>query len=90
MKICVLDGESITSRSQLHDILEESLNLPEWYGRNLDALYDCLTDMQEEIEVHLIQMPALEANLGRYAQLLLKVMRDASEENSVLQITVEG
>ena len=37
-----LNGNDITNREQLHDALSEALELPEWYGRSLDALYDCL------------------------------------------------
>ena len=36
-----LNGNDITNREQLHDALSEALELPEWYGRSLDALYDC-------------------------------------------------
>ncbi len=27
----------------VHEWLQEELGLPEWYGRNLDALWDCVT-----------------------------------------------
>ncbi|WMT41382.1 barstar family protein [Paenibacillus sp. D2_2] len=27
----------------VHDWLKQELNLPEWYGHNLDALWDCVT-----------------------------------------------
>ncbi|MFE4711631.1 barstar family protein [Paenibacillus sp. NPDC056722] len=27
----------------IHEWLQQSLELPEWYGRNLDALWDCVT-----------------------------------------------
>ena len=36
-----LDGNLIKQRG--HDYLAEALNLPDYYGKNLDALYDCLT-----------------------------------------------
>ena len=42
----ILNGELILNRETLHDILSSKLTLPEWYGRNLDALYDCLTDLR--------------------------------------------
>lgn len=86
MKICILDGEQIKEKEQLHDVLVASLGLPDWYGRNLDALYDCLTDIREETEIRLIRLPAMEAHLGRYARALQKVIHDASEENSVVHV----
>ena len=44
----LLDGEQIRDREQLHSVLAERLDLPAWYGANLDALYDCLTDIRDD------------------------------------------
>ena len=40
-----IDLSEVNDREQLHDALEAALPLPEYYGRNLDALNDALTDM---------------------------------------------
>ncbi len=40
----------------IHDILKEQLGLPEYYGRNWDALWDCLDgrfDGMEELTVEI-------------------------------------
>ena len=47
MKQITLDGNILADAAQVHDYLEEVLNFPEYYGKNLDALYDCLTDLNE-------------------------------------------
>lgn len=86
MRICSLDGEKITDREKLHDILAAELELPDWYGRNLDALYDCLTDIREDTEIRILQNGDLERNLGRYKQLLIKVLQNAAEVNSFIQL----
>ena len=49
MNICIIDGKLIKDREMLHRILAELPGVPDWYGRNLDALHDCLTDIQEEL-----------------------------------------
>ena len=41
----VLDGLEIRSAEAVHDRFAQGLNLPAWYGRNLDALFDCLTEL---------------------------------------------
>lgn len=51
MKIIELDGECIKKYS--HEYLKEKLRFPDYYGKNLDALYDCLTDIGVETEIHL-------------------------------------
>ncbi|WP_134767543.1 barstar family protein [Nocardioides sp. 1609] len=40
-----LEGARIESVPELHGALAEALDLPDHYGRNLDALADCLTDL---------------------------------------------
>ena len=59
MREAVLDGGQISSREALHTALAEALPLPEWYGRNLDALMDCLTDLGEELTLRLTGRKAL-------------------------------
>ena len=41
----IIDGTTINSEEDLHDFFAKSFSLPDWYGRNLDALWDVLTGM---------------------------------------------
>jgi ribonuclease inhibitor len=40
-----IDLRNVKDPESMHDIIEYSLPVPEYYGRNLDALYDVLTSM---------------------------------------------
>ncbi|MCM1063279.1 MAG: MBL fold metallo-hydrolase [Eubacterium sp.] len=82
MLTCTLDGNNIKDKETLHDTLAEALRLPDWYGRNLDALYDCLSDIREETDIRLLHEDALRDHLGRYAEALKKTIYDACEENA--------
>ncbi len=42
--IYYIDLTGVERRAQLHDRILDRLPVPEWYGRNLDALYDVLTE----------------------------------------------
>ncbi|MBQ0038202.1 MAG: barstar family protein [Clostridiales bacterium] len=86
MKQVVLDG-AVLDRTSLHNTLSRELAFPEWYGRNLDALYDCLGDLCEETELTLRNWDAWSDQ--HYADRLLRVMRDAAAENDNLTISVE-
>lgn len=35
----------VTSKDEALEAIGVALNFPAWYGRNLDALYDCLVDL---------------------------------------------
>ena len=58
MKFAMIDGISVTSMEDIHNILAQQLEFPAWYGGNLDALHDCLTELHEmppESEIILAQ-----------------------------------
>ncbi len=42
-----LEGARIESVPELHAALQDALDLPDFYGRNLDALADCLRDVSD-------------------------------------------
>ncbi len=41
------------SRREIHEYIAEKMAFPDYYGHNLDALYDCLTDITEPTAVGL-------------------------------------
>ena len=89
MCTCILNGKLITDREMLHEILAELPVLPSWYGRNLDALHDCLTDVQEEVWIRIQNEKDLTLHLGNYAAAFLNVLAASSEENNKIHYVVE-
>ena len=86
MKFAIIDGNSVTSMEEIHKSLAEQLGFPEWYGGNLDALHDCLTDLHEEADVSIIHSDALLETLGPAFVRLSRVLSDAAEENPYLKL----
>ena len=85
----LIDGAAIETRDELHDSLQAQLALPEYYGRTLDALYDCLTDIQEDTELRLLHAQMLNEQLGFYAGAMQRMICDACEENPHLSFVSE-
>lgn len=81
-----LDGRTIESREELHTRLAEGLSLPAYYGRNLDALYDCLTDLAEKTTIVVTHLAKLEEHLGAYAKHFQRVLKAAAAENSNVRL----
>lgn len=78
MKHIILDGASLPDSEALHRALETALDFPAWYGHNLDALYDCLTDLAEPPELEIKNGDDLQRNLGaKKMRGFLKVCYDA-------------
>ena len=72
----LLDGNRMDSRSALHAELREKLNLPEYYGKNLDALNDCLGEMRERPLLVIESAGRLLETDPAYAAALLRVFND--------------
>ena len=79
MRKLEVDCAALSSR-ELQALLADQLDFPDWYGHNLDALYDCLTELEEP--THLI-LTALEDEAFR--QTLL----EAEEDSSCLRVTLK-
>lgn len=76
-----LNGKAMTDRAAAHDHLSQVLELPDYYGRNLDALYDLMMEISEETEIALLNPALVVVQLGRYGEALLSTLQEAAEEN---------
>lgn len=84
-----LDGLELRSVETVHDRFAQALALPEYYGRNLDALFDCLTDSRTLVTVRLLHREALEDRLGRRGRALVRLLRRAAAENPCVTLLEE-
>lgn len=71
----VLDARRMDTEG-VHSYLRALLPLPDYYGNNLDALYDCLTDLSET-QLIVTHTGSADVSFSRVRQVLL----DAEEEN---------
>ena len=88
MRIITLDIENRRSLPMLPKSLHTALASREYYGANLDAIYDCLTEIAEPTELVVPQKVAADAYLGWYGQQYLQVLEDAAAANDALTITL--
>lgn len=78
-----IDCALITGREEFHRALAAALSFPEWYGHNLDALYDCLTDIAEPTHLILENWDSLSPALRGFRA----VLDEAEEETPALIVT---
>ncbi len=86
--IAALDCTLMTDRGAAHEYLKQQLRLPDYYGRNLDALYDLLPAEGREVTILLQHTACLGENLGGFGDMLLATLREAAEENPKLTVEV--
>ena len=75
-----LYAQQMTDRVACHDHLAKAFGFPQWYGRNLDALYDLLTQIDTPTIIRLNHCQLLEG----YSKCLLKVLAQATAQNPYL------
>ena len=86
-----IDLRGVYSREELHDRIEEELPVPGWYGRNLDALYDILTEPEYggDCLIRFTGCEDLRESMPRYLAAMKQMCRAAGEENQGLEILFE-
>ncbi len=82
----IIDCSRIHSQEDLHKHFRETLSFPDWYGNNLDALYDCLTEISGK--VRLLDWETAEHRLGPYGTKAKKVIAAAALHNADLDLYI--
>ena len=85
-KVFYLDLSEITTKEELHDLLAKELPVPDYYGKNLDALHDVLTESAQGWNLIFYNTTRAARLLGKYYDTLMRLCDEACEEADNLQI----
>ena len=80
--LILCDFARLGTPDAVYDYLAAELRFPAYFGRNLDALHDCLTDIGAPTRLILTGTEA------PVAQRFLPVLRDAAKQNRYLSVEV--
>ena len=73
-RIILLDGRTLT-----HEAIAAALHLPAYYGANLDALHDCLTEIGGPTVLIVAHTASADARM-------MRVLRASVRENPALSL----
>lgn len=77
----IIDGSEFKTEQEFHKLIKLKLDLPNYYGENLDALWDCLTGGVElPASITWINFESSLMFLGTNAISIASVFEDAALE----------
>ena len=80
MKKIILDFSQSSSKEGMHRYLAEKFSFPSYYGANLDALHDLLTEIAEPTCVGVFNYDR------KYLKSVVGVLKDSEIENPNLTV----
>lgn len=82
MKNVSLDAKKMVEKEKMHEYFAKKFDLPEYYGKNLDALFDCLCEINELTLIKLKNESALQDDTK---ESLTQLFRDVCNENELVK-----
>lgn len=89
MKKIELNLKNIKTEEEFHGEVKKTFGFPDYYGENLDAIWDLLSAVSEDMEIDIYGGEEVEENLGEYGYDILELFNDLLEENEHLYIRIE-
>lgn len=88
----IIDFSDCLYLDSMHNEIKDKLGLPDWYGKNLDALWDSLTGIIETpVEIEIIFKPKIKAaqKMKPYVEKIINVFQDAENEYSEIKLFID-
>lgn len=85
----ILNGLNIKNKEQLYFEIKKQLNNDELIGDNLDALFEVLLSYNTPLRIQVKNYANLHNNLQGYSVYLIKVFKDAVDENKNITLDLK-
>ncbi|MCH5351937.1 MAG: barstar family protein [Acutalibacter sp.] len=85
-----IDLKSVSTLHQLHEHLKQIFSLPEYYGMNMDALWDCLfCAFEEPVVIELLNTASVPAALANSVKILCSLLKRLEVEDENVTVVVQ-
>ncbi len=90
VKRCTLNGSTIGSLDDLYDRISILIDLPEHFGRNLDALWDVLsTDVKGPFEIIWKHADNSKKLMGKDFDRAVKLLQELEKERDDFKLKID-
>ena len=91
MNYIILDFNGINSLWTLHEYFKEVFNLPDYYGHNMDALWDCL-DCSFEFPTTIVlkNIEKIPSEMNEATEIMLELFEDLQRDNEKVTVQIES
>ena len=90
LKQVLLDPAFLGDKETMASYMKQQMDLPEWFGGNLDALADVLSEVSEETGFVMEAGQYAAFHTEGYPGKVLQVIRRAVSENTHLHLFLKG
>lgn len=80
-----IDASKFHSKEDMSDYLSELFDFPTYFGRNLDAAFDCLMEIDEDTLLYFNQECMIEMVSEEYSYKSLRMLFEACANNPHLK-----
>ncbi|MGE5253932.1 MAG: barstar family protein [Planctomycetaceae bacterium] len=85
-----LPGKSIRSLDEFYGQIARKLRFPDYFGRNLDALWDVLTtDVQGPLELAWEDSEASKKSMGKDFEKIAALLKEVEKERDDFKVTFQ-
>jgi len=92
-----IEGKNIGGKEQLRTSVATALRLPKHFGKNWDALEECLSELEDAADGYLIYYDHIDPLLGAHPdqfETLVEILRDAvaswKEDDTAMVVLLSG
>ena len=76
MDFYYLEGQFMTDRNSAYSYIAGQLDFPDYFGNNLDALADCLSEMPRGCAIVISDPQVIIDNLSYYGEAIIDVFKE--------------
>lgn len=79
----IIDFSNVKYYLEMHKVIKDALDFPDYYGQNWDAFWDCLTDMVgDPINIEIRGLEVIERKFNGAVETLINILKDFKHYNN--------